>query len=102
MAAKDRGTREARERARLYQARQAYQDGRARRRVRDNLIAGIAGGALILAVVGGQIAYFTMGPGVPEPTPTGTSTSVPSPSPTTTIDPTPAPEETEPAATPTP
>ncbi|SIT75046.1 dioxygenase [Microbacterium sp. RU33B] len=102
MAAKDRGARAERERARLYQARQDYQDGRVRRRVRDNLVAGIAGGVLILAVVGGQIAYFTMGPGVPEPTPTGTSTSVPTPSPTPTGDPTPAPDATEPAPTPTP
>lgn len=102
MAAKDRDARESRERARLYQARQAYQEGRIRRRTRDNVIAGVAGGALILAVVGGQIAYFTMGPGMPEPTPSGTSTPAPTPSPTTTEAPTPEPTVTDPAATPTP
>lgn len=96
MAAKNRGAREARDRSRLYQARQAYQDGRTKRRLRDNLIAGIGGGILILAVVGGQVAYFTAGPGVPEPTPTGTSTPAPTttPSPTDTTLPTPEPTPT--------
>lgn len=98
MASKDRGAREARDRTRLYQARQAYHDDRARRRVRDNLVAGIGGGILILAVIGGQVAYFTAGPGVPTPTPTPSLT----PLPTTSVEPTPtstepAPEQTEPA-----
>lgn len=96
MAAKDRGAREARERSRLYQSRQAYQDGRARRRLRDNLVAGIGGGLLVVAVIAGQAAYFTVGPGVPEPTPTGTSTPLPTttPSPTLTGEPTPEPTPT--------
>ncbi len=47
---KDRGTRDARERSRIYQARQKFHDDQARRRRRDNLLAGIIGGALILAV----------------------------------------------------
>ncbi|WP_235566590.1 hypothetical protein [Microbacterium sp. Root61] len=69
-------------------------DDQQRRRSRDNLLAGIVGGVLILAVVGGQIAYYTMGPGVPAPSPSPTSTSTPSPSPTTSTTPTPEPSTT--------
>lgn len=94
-----REAREARERARLYQARQEFQDGVQRRRRRDNLIAGIAGGALILAVVGGQIAYYTLGPGQPAPAPSPTVS--PTPTPTATPSPTPTPTTT-PSSTPTP
>jgi hypothetical protein len=81
-----------RERARLYQARRAHHDAQIRRRRRDNLIAGIGGGVLVLAVLGGQIAYYTLGPGAisptvetPSPTPSGTtppSTPLPTPEPT--------------------
>ena len=92
---KDRGTREARERTRLYKARQDFHASQGRRRTRDNLIAGIAGGLLILGVVAAQTAYFVAGPGAPEPTPTST------PSPTTTPEPTDSPEPT-PSPTPTP
>ena len=92
---KDRGARDARERTRLYQARQEFHAGQGRRRTRDNLIAGIAGGLLILGVVAAQTAYFVAGPGAPEPTPTST------PSPATTPAPTDSPEPT-PSATPTP
>ena len=92
---KDRGTREARERTRLYKARQDFHASQGRRRTRDNLIAGIAGGLLILGVVAAQTAYYVAGPGAPEPTPTST------PSPTTTPEPTDSPEPT-PSTTPTP
>jgi hypothetical protein len=94
---KQRDTREVRDRARIYQARRAFHDGQARRRTRDNIIAGVGGGILILAVAAGQAAYFMAGPGAPAPTPTPTA----SPSSTTTPDPTtsPAPSE-EPTPTP--
>lgn len=95
---KDRSSRESRERARLYQARQEFHSGQARRRTRDNLIAGIVGGLLILGVVGAQTAYFVAGPGAPEPaptttgmTPTPTTTSTPAPTTSTTPTPTPTP-----------
>lgn len=98
---KEREARAARERARLYQARQEFHEGRARRRRRDNLIAGIAGGILILAVIGGQVAYFTLGPGAPEPAPSPTPTqtpteapSTPTPTPTDSVEPTPEPTAT--------
>jgi hypothetical protein len=86
---KDRGTREARERARLYQARQDFHAGQGRRRTRDNLIAGIAGGLLILGVVAAQTAYFVAGPGAPEPTPASTPSPAMTPAPTDSPEPTP-------------
>ncbi len=79
------------ERARLYQARQQFHAGTVRRRTRDNVIAGVGGGVLILAILGGQWAYFEAGPGRPEPTPTSTETPAPSPEPSATS--TPEPEE---------
>lgn len=86
-----------RERVRVYQARQAFHAGQSRRRTRDNLIAGIGGGLLILAIVAGQAAYFTAGPGAPAPTPSGT------PAPSGTDGPAPSPTESaDPSSTPTP
>ena len=82
--------RESRERTRLYQARQEFHAGQGRRRTRDNLVAGIAGGLLILGVVAVQTAYFVAGPGAPEPTPTPTQTMDPTPSGTPTPTPTPS------------
>jgi hypothetical protein len=87
---KDRSTREARERARVYQARQQLHDDQARRRRRDNLIAGIAGGLLILGVLAAQTLYFTVGPGTPEPAPSSTPTPVETPAPSDS----PAPSDT--------
>ena len=88
--------REARERARVYQARQQLHDDQARRRRRDNLLAGVIGGAVILGVLGAQAAYFMVGPGAPEPVPTRVARPRPrrpsptdAPSPTT--EPTPSP-----------
>jgi len=100
---KQRDTRSERERARVYQARQAFHAGQSRRRTRDNLIAGIGGGLLILAIVAGQAAYFMAGPGAPAPAPSSTSTpsSTPSPAGTTSLEPTPA-ESVAPTPTPTP
>ena len=76
---KQRDARAERERARVYQARQAFHEGQARRRTRDNLIAGIVGGLLILAIVAGQAAYFMAGPGAPEPAPSPTPTATATP-----------------------
>lgn len=82
------------ERARLYQARQQFHAGTVRRRTRDNVIAGVAGGALIAAIVGAQWAYFGVGPGAPEPTPSPTGTVTPSPAPAESDAPPPEPTET--------
>ena len=75
---KQRDTRAERERVRVYQARLAFHAGQARRRTRDNVIAGVGGGLLILAIVAGQAAYFTAGPGAPVPTPSATPSGTPS------------------------
>lgn len=95
-AASSRGSRENRERARVYQARAELNAQQIRRRIRDNVVAGVVGGVLVLGSVGAMTAYYLAGPGVPAVTPT--------PSPTVgTIapeSPVPAPTETVPAPTP--
>jgi len=60
-----------------------------RRRTRDNVLAGVVGGVLILAVIGGQVAYFTMGPGTPAPSPSPTTSTTPPPAPLAPVEPTP-------------
>jgi peptidyl-prolyl cis-trans isomerase B (cyclophilin B) len=84
--------REARERARVYKARQEFHArGEARRR-RDNVLAGVIGGIVLLAAVGGQVAYFTAGPGAPVPTPSSSTTQTPAPTGSSTPVETPAPD----------
>lgn len=81
-----------RERARVYEARKEYNAGRVRRRTRDNVIGGIAGGVLLLVIAGAQVAYYTAGPGKTAPEPTHSSTpAVTAPAPVET---TPAPATT--------
>ncbi|MDQ2689344.1 MAG: dioxygenase [Chloroflexota bacterium] len=94
---KDRAAREERERSRLYRARNEFHTSVVRRRVRDNVIAGVGGGLLVAAVLGGQIAYYAAGPGAPQPEPT--ATTEPTQAPTPTAPPSPAPT---PSASPTP
>lgn len=96
---KNRDARAARERTRLYEARRQFHEGQARRRTRDNVIAGIVGGVLVLGLIGAQTAYFVAGPGAPAPSPTSTpgptgTTPEPTPSPTTTPEPSPSPTAT--------
>ncbi|MEI3848308.1 MULTISPECIES: dioxygenase [unclassified Microbacterium] len=100
---KDRGARAEKERSRLYQARRQFHEDQARRRRRDNLIAGIAGGVLVLGLIAAQTVYFVAGPGAPAPSPTSVTTPTPSPTeptpsstpaPTTTPEPTPSPTAT--------
>ncbi|GAD33223.1 dioxygenase [Microbacterium sp. AISO3] len=95
---KNRDDRAAQERARLYAARREYHEGLAGRRTRDNIVAAVAGGVLILAAIGAQVAYFTAGPGAPAPAET------PAPTPTETMpgSPTPTPSDSTPATIPTP
>jgi len=94
---KNRDARAARERTRLYEARRQFHDGQARRRTRDNLIAGIAGGVLVLGLIAVQTAYFVAGPGAPVPSPSST----PAPTATSPV-PTPTATTPDPGATPTP
>jgi hypothetical protein len=95
---KNRDVRAARERSRLYEARRQFHEGQARRRTRDNLVAGIAGGLLVVGLIGAQTLYFVAGPGAPVPTPTPTptpsATTAPSPAPSATVTPEPTPAPT--------
>ncbi|QEW00044.1 dioxygenase [Microbacterium caowuchunii] len=83
-----RGSAQERERARLYQARRDFHRSVARRRTRDNVLAGVVGGFLILAVIGGQVAYFTMGPGTPAPSPAPSTSTTPPAGPLAPVEPT--------------
>lgn len=87
---RDRGSRAERERARAYQARLSLHQAKIGRRRRDNIVAAIAGGVLILGIAGAQIAFYTAGPGMPQPTPTPASSETPLPSPTAPLAPVPA------------
>lgn len=93
----DQRARTEAERARLYAARSEWHEGQQRRRVRDNVIAGVAGGVLIAAVIASQVVHAQTT--APEPEPTQTST--PSPSETPAETPEPIPSDT-PAETPAP
>ncbi|MCE7480737.1 MULTISPECIES: hypothetical protein [Microbacterium] len=63
------------ERARLYAARTAWHDAQIRRRTRDNLIAGIVGGLLVVGAIASQSVHAAVF--APEPEPTETSTPGP-------------------------
>jgi hypothetical protein len=97
-----RAAREARERARIYRARQEFHASLQRRSRRDNLIAGIVGGVIVLAAIGAQVAYFTAGPGTPPPAPapTSTTTDAPTPEPSESVAPDPAASTPAPDVTP--
>ncbi|WP_054682349.1 hypothetical protein [Microbacterium sp. No. 7] len=98
-----KAARAARDRARVYEARQRFHDGVISRRRRDNLIAGVGGGLLLIAIVAGQTAYFTVGAGAPSPSPSPSVSPTPdAPSPSVSAPPpsTPDPAPSTPSATP--
>jgi peptidyl-prolyl cis-trans isomerase B (cyclophilin B) len=73
----EREAREARERLRRYNARQAVHENQLKRRKRDNwyavgVLAIVASAAAVL-----QIFYFTGGPGTPTPVPSSSETAPP-------------------------
>ncbi|PRY70359.1 peptidyl-prolyl cis-trans isomerase B (cyclophilin B) [Glaciihabitans tibetensis] len=70
----EREVREARDRLRRYNARQAVNAHRIKRRRRDNIIAVV--GLVVIAALAttAQVLYFSGGPGTPEPTASATST----------------------------
>jgi len=91
--ARDRHTRESQERARLHAARGAWHEGIIRRRTRDNLIASIAGGLIVVGAFASQAAVAQVTPAPsPSPSPSATTT-IDSPSPTPDV--TPSVESTE-------
>lgn len=73
----EREAREARERLRRYNARQAVHENQTRRRKRDNIIAIIGVVAVAAAATGLQLFYFNGGPGTPTPEPSASETIAP-------------------------
>jgi len=73
----DREARAARERLRRYQAGREVHAHQRRRRVRDNIVAGLA--VLVVATLATitQVVYFTSGPGMPEAAPSASPSSDP-------------------------
>lgn len=87
-------TRTEAERARLHAARGAWHEGRIRRRVRDNVIAGVAGGLLVAAAIGSQFVHAQVTAPAPTPTPTVAPTGTPVPTDSPVPSASPAPSET--------
>ncbi|MEV8215655.1 peptidylprolyl isomerase [Leifsonia sp. NPDC077715] len=79
----DRDARLARERLRAYQARQTVHVHKAKRRRRDNWVAGIAAIVIVALAVGTQLLYFSAGPGAAkasssaQPSASSTASTVP-------------------------
>lgn len=57
------------ERARLHTARTQWHEGQIRRRVRDNTIAAIVGGLIVVAAIGSQVVHAQVATPEPEPSP---------------------------------
>ncbi len=76
-------SRAASERARLYAARTSWHEGQITRRLRDNTVAGIVGGLIIVGAVVSQSVHAAVT--APEPEPTETSTPGPVENPFTDI-----------------
>lgn len=93
---KDRQSREQRERARVYQARQELHRRQGQRRTRDNVLGVVIGLIVIAGAIGAQTLYFVAGPGAPAPSPSVTDTPTPSLSPGAPV------PEPEPSVAPTP
>lgn len=67
------------ERARLYLARTTWHESRISRRVRDNTIAGIVGGLIIVGAIASQSVHAAVVAPAPEPTETSTPTPLENP-----------------------
>lgn len=70
------------ERARLHTARTGWHEGQIRRRVRDNTVAAIVGGLIVVAAIGSQVVHAQVT--APEPTPSPTPSVAPTTAPTET------------------
>ena len=70
----ERDAREARERLKLYNARQGVHEHQVKRRRRDNFIAILGALVVIALATGTQIFYFSGGPGTPAATPSASAT----------------------------
>lgn len=81
-SAKQRRERIERARARTYEARVRFQESRVARRRRDNVVAGVVTGVVLLLAVGGQAMFYSVGPGAADesvvtPTPEPAETATP-------------------------
>ena len=74
----DREARQARERLRAYQARQTVHLHKAKRRRRDNWVAGIAAVVIVALAVGTQLLYFSAGPGAAKASSSASPSATPS------------------------
>ncbi|WP_460795466.1 hypothetical protein [Microbacterium sp. GXF0217] len=77
MAGRKNAQRADHERARLYAARSQWHEGQIRRRVRDNTIAGIAGGLIVVGAMASQFAHAQVTTPEPTPTPSPTQSTAP-------------------------
>jgi peptidyl-prolyl cis-trans isomerase B (cyclophilin B) len=91
----EREVREARDRLRRYNARQAVHNAQIKRRRRDNMIAVIALVAVAAIATTAQVAYFTSGPGTPVPTASPTATPTPTATPEANVGTVPSPDVAE-------
>jgi peptidyl-prolyl cis-trans isomerase B (cyclophilin B) len=73
----ERDAREARERLKLYNARQEVHTHKVKRRRRDNVIAALGALVVIALATGTQLFYFNGGPGTPDATPSASATADP-------------------------
>lgn len=80
------------ERARLHTARTDWHEGQIRRRVRDNTIAIIVGGLIVVAAIGSQVVHAQVT--APEPTPKPSVQPSTTPAETPSETPEPAPSDT--------
>jgi peptidyl-prolyl cis-trans isomerase B (cyclophilin B) len=71
----ERDAREARDRLKAYNARQAVHSHQVKRRWRDNLFAGLGVLVIAAAAAGVQFVYFSSGPGAPTPSPSGSASA---------------------------
>ena len=76
-----RQAREAKERLRRYNARQAVHTHRARRNRRDNILAGVVLVVVVALATVTQVLYFTAGPGLANSVPDKSAAPSVSPSP---------------------
>lgn len=91
----EKQTRTEQERARLYRARIQWHERQIARRTRDNVIAGVAGGLLIVGAFTSQAVHANYLENRPAPEPTPTVTPTPTPTPEPTPSETPEPDEAD-------
>lgn len=75
-----REAREARTRVRGYQARRAVHEHQQKRRLRDNVLAAVGLGVVLLLAIGAQLLFFNGGPGTPAPSASAAASATPTPS----------------------